>query len=407
MTGPVHTPWLTIIGIGEDGVDGLAPAAREALSGADSLFGGQRHLDLVPAREGQARIAWPSPLSDALPWIRDRRGRPVCVLATGDPFWYGIGATLAHEVPAAEMTVHPVPSAFSLAAARMGWPLQITRCLSAHGRALDRVRPWLQPGARLLVLSWDGTTAAALAELLRTNGFGASTLTVLEHLGGEVEQRVEATAAAWSQTRTADLNTIAIACESAPDARVLPATAGRPDALFEHDGQITKREVRAVTLAQLAPRRGETLWDVGAGSGAIGIEWMLVDAHNHAVAVEPDPDRAQRVQANARACGVPDLACVNGRAPEALAGLPRPDAVFVGGGLTTVGLLTACHEALPSGGRLVANSVTVEGDAVLADAVARWGGELTRLAVSRSEPLGGFHGWRPLRPVTIWTLVRP
>ncbi|MDN3516460.1 precorrin-6y C5,15-methyltransferase (decarboxylating) subunit CbiE [Aquisalimonas lutea] len=406
MTRSAASPWLTIIGIGDSGVDGLAPQARQALDEAETVFGGERHLALVPESDRQERIPWPSPLEKALPWVTGRRGRRVCVLASGDPFWYGIGATLARHIPAQEMTVHPAPSAFSLAAARMGWPLQHSRCLSVHGRSLDRVRPWLQPGARLLVLSWDGTTAAALAALLREAGFGPSTLTVLEHLDGPRERRLEATADAWETARTEDLNTIAVACRARTDARVLAAAAGRDDDLFAHDGQITKREIRAVTLANLRPGRGELLWDIGAGSGAIGIEWMLADSGNRAVAVEADPERAGRIPANAGACGVPDLQCVTGAAPDALDGLATPDAVFIGGGLTTPGLLASCHDALRPGGRLVANAVTVEGEAALADAMAAWGGELTRLQVSRGEPLGGFTGWQPLRPVTVWTLVR-
>jgi precorrin-6Y C5,15-methyltransferase (decarboxylating) len=398
-------PWLTLVGLGEDGWAGLAPAAREALEQAATVFGGERHLALVPEVPGQERIPWPSPLSEALPWIEARRGRPVCVLASGDPFWYGIGATLARRLDPQEMAVHPAPSAFSLAAARLGWPLQATQCVSLHGRALERVHPWLQDGARLLVLSWDGTTPAALAERLVARGFGDSTLTVLAHLGGPAEQRHEARARDWGQAEAADLNTIAVTCRADAGQRGIARAPGRADDAFAHDGSITKREVRAVTLAHLAPGAGEVLWDIGAGSGAIGIEWMLADPANRAVAVEAKAERVERIEANAAAFGVPDLTCVQGQAPEALAELPAPQAVFIGGGLTTPGLLDRCHGALPSGGRLVANSVTVEGDAVLAEAQQRWGGQLTRLAVDRAEPLGQFSGWSPLRPVTIWSLV--
>ncbi|MFP4615119.1 MAG: precorrin-6y C5,15-methyltransferase (decarboxylating) subunit CbiE [Thiohalorhabdus sp.] len=398
-------PWLTLVGLGEDGAAGLTPAARAAVERAETVFGGERHLDLVPEVPGQERIAWPSPLTDALPWIEARRGRPVCVLASGDPFWHGIGATLARRLPPEEMVAHPAPSAFSLAAARLGWPLQETRCLSLHGRALERVHPRLHDGARLLLLSWDGTTPAALARRLVERGFGASTLTVLERMGGPEERRREARATDWGEAAVADLNTIALTCRADPEARPVARAPGRPEEAFAHDGQITKREVRAVTLAHLAPGAGELLWDIGAGSGAIGVEWMLADPANRAVAVEPRPERIANIAANARALGVPDLQTVEGKAPEALEGLPGPDAVFIGGGLTTPGLLDRCREALPAGGRLVANSVTVEGDAVLAEARQRLGGQLTRLAVDRAEPLGGFSGWSPLRPVTIWSLV--
>ena len=405
MTAPA--PWLTIIGIGADGVDGLAPRARDALARAQTVFGGGRHLAMLPSDPAQDRISWPSPLDQPLPWISARRGQPTCVLASGDPFWYGIGATLARTVPPAEMHVHPAPSAFSQAAARVGWPLQACRCLSVHGRALNRVRPWLHQGARLLILSWDGTSADALGRLLVGSGFGDSALTVLEHMGGPEERSRTGRAADWPGHETAALNTIAVDCVAAPEARVIPATAGRPEALFDHTGQITKQEVRAVTLAALRPGRGERLWDIGAGSGSVGIEWMLADPGNHTVAVERDAARCRRLRDNAESCGVPDLECLEGSAPDALSGQPTPDAIFIGGGLTTPGLLDHCRAVLPRGGRLVANSVTVEGDATLTRAAADHGGQLSRIAVSRAEPLGGFQGWQPLRPVTLWQLVVP
>ncbi len=406
VTG-VQSPWLRIVGLGADGWQGLSPRARALVESAQLLVGGSRHLASVPELDGQRRMAWPSPVEAGVDALLARRGTPVCVLATGDPFWFGIGATLAHRVEPTEMEVVPHPGAFSLAAARMGWPLQETACVSVHGRALERVVPALHDGARVLVLSWDGTTAAALAELLRERGFGRSRLTVLERMGAPDEARVSATAAAWDRPRTGDLNTIALDCVADADARVVARSAGRPDALFDHDGQITKREVRAVALALLAPGRGECLWDIGAGSGAIGIEWMLSDPSNRAIAIEADAGRAQRIANNARACGVAELECIEGRAPGALRGLATPDAVFVGGGLTSSDLLDTCWAALRPGGRMVANSVTVEGDAVLAEAVQRYGGELRRVAVSRAEPLGAFHGWAPLRPVTLWRTQRP
>ncbi|MFA9460444.1 precorrin-6y C5,15-methyltransferase (decarboxylating) subunit CbiE [Thiohalorhabdus methylotrophus] len=398
-------PWLALVGLGEDGVAGLGPQAREALERAGTVLGGDRHLAMIPTVPDQERISWPSPLTEALPWIEARRGQPVCVLASGDPFWFGIGATLSRRIAPEEIAAHPAPSAFSLAAARMGWPLQETCCLSVHGRDLERVIPWVQPGARLLLLSWDGTTPASIARLLEDRGFGDSTLTVLARMGGPGEDRMEARAADWRVAEVEALNTVAVTCRAAPGTRGIARTAGRPDEDFAHDGSITKREVRAVTLAHLAPGRGELLWDIGAGSGAVGVEWMLADPSNRAVAVEARPERAERIRANARDLGVPELECVEGRAPEALAGLLAPDAVFIGGGLSSPGLVERCREALPPGGRLVANSVTLEGDAALAAAHERFGGQLVRLEVSRAEPLGGFSGWAPLRPVTVWSLV--
>ncbi|WP_353859808.1 precorrin-6y C5,15-methyltransferase (decarboxylating) subunit CbiE [Azospirillum formosense] len=404
-TGPGR--WLSVVGIGEDGWDGLSPAARALVEGAELLAGGARHLALVPEAVGQERLPWPSPLSDAYPALLERRGQRVCVLASGDPSWYGIGATLTGLVPADEMLAIPAPSAFSLAAARLGWPLQDCGALTVHGRPLELVIPHLQPGARLLVLSWDGTTPAKLAALLTARGFGPSRLTALESMGGPRERSIVATADAWPAERVADLNTLAVECVAAPGARALPRTPGLPDDWFEHDGQITKREIRAVTLSWLAPRRGELLWDVGAGSGSIGIEWMLSDPANRAIAVEHKADRAARIPANAAAFGVPGLELVRGKAPDALDGLPAPDAVFIGGGLTNDGVLDACWGALKPGGRIVANAVTLESEALLIATHKRLGGQLSQIAVSRAAPIGGFTGWRPLMPVTLWLAEKP
>ncbi|MBK3737415.1 precorrin-6y C5,15-methyltransferase (decarboxylating) subunit CbiE [Azospirillum brasilense] len=404
-TGPGR--WLSVVGIGEDGWDGLSPAARALVEGAELLAGGARHLALVPELSGQERLPWPSPLSDAYPALRARRGQRVCVLASGDPSWYGIGATLSKLVPVEELSIVPAPSSFSLAAARLGWPLQDCGTLTVHGRPLELVIPHLQPGARLLVLCWDGTTPARLAALLTARGFGPSRLTALESMGGPCERRIVATAEEWSSERVADLNTLAVECVAAPGARALPRTPGLPDDWFEHDGQITKREIRAVTLSWLAPRRGELLWDVGAGSGSIGVEWMLSDPTNRAIAVEYKADRAARIPANAAAFGVPGLELVRGKAPEALDGLPAPDAVFIGGGLTNDGVLDACWSALKPGGRIVANAVTLESEALLIATHKRRGGQLSQIAVSRAAPIGGFTGWRPLMPVTLWLAEKP
>ncbi len=308
--------WLSVVGLGEDGWDGLPPVARALVERAAWLIGGARHLSLVPPVAGQERCPWPSPLTDSFPALLARRGTPVCVLASGDPSWYGVAATLLRVVPAEETTVIPAPSAFSLAAARLGWPVQDTACLTVHGRPLELVIPHLQPNARLLILSWDGTTPAKLAALLRARGFGGSRLTALEAMGGPREARTAATADGWTVERVADLNTLAVACVADPGARSLPRAPGLPDDWFAHDGQITKREVRAVTLSALAPRRGERLWDVGAGSGSIGIEWMLADPANQAIAVEHREDRVARILSNAAAFGVPGLEVARGKAPE-------------------------------------------------------------------------------------------
>lgn len=409
---PPPSRWLSVVGIGEDGWDGLSPAARAVIERAACVYGGARHLAFLPVVPGQERVVWPSPLPDALPGLLARRGQPVCVVASGDPLWYGVGATLARVVPAHEMMVLPAPSAYSLACARLGWPVQDTRCLTLHGRPLELVIPHLQQNAQLLILSWDGTTPAKLAALLRARGFGASRLTAMEAMGGPREAQRSASADTWDQEAealgpVADLNTLAVDCVAGPDARIHPLAPGLPDAWFDHDGQITKREVRAVTLSLLAPLRGETLWDVGAGSGSIGIEWMLTDPANRAIAVESHPDRQTRILANATALGVPGLELVRGRAPAALDGLSAPDAVFIGGGVSNDGVLDSCWSALKPGGRLVANAVTLEGEAVLYDAQRRLGGELTQISVSRAVPVGGFRGWKPFMPVTLWRADKP
>lgn len=401
------TRWLSVVGIGENGLQGLGPAARTLVETAEVLVGGARHLGFVP--EGAAeRLAWRTPLADTIPEIAARRGRRVTVLASGDPLWYGAGALLARHFPPDEMTVIPQPGAFSLAAARLGWALADCTTLSLHGRPRDALRLHLAPGAQLLALSDDGDTPRLVAALLADNGWGPSRLTVFSHLGGSRETVVTAAADHWGDRRAADLNTIAIACEPGPGARPLSRLAGLPDDAFEHDGQLTKREVRAITLARLAPLPGETLWDIGAGSGAIAIEWLRAVPRASAIAVERDCGRAAIIARNAAALGVPGLRIVRGSAPDALAGLAPPDAVFAGGGLADGALLPAMWAALRRGGRLVANVVSLEGERALIEWQARHGGELCRIAVSRAEPLGNrHHGWRPLLPVTQLAATKP
>lgn len=397
--------WLSIVGLGEDGWDGLAPAARAAIENADYVIGGQRHLAMLPPSGSQTREVWPSPLLDAIDGIRARRGTPVAVLATGDPFWFGVGATLARTVTPSEIRAFPKPSAFSFAAARLGWALQQVDCLSVHGRDLAAIRPYVHEARRLILLSWDGSTPSAVARWLIEAGFERSRMTVFEHLGGDQERCLTGTAADWWHHGIAALNVVAIECVAGDRTQSVPQTAGRSATWFEHDGQISQAEVRAVVLSLLAPGRGETLWDIGAGSGAVGIEWMLADPANRALAVEARAERAERITSNAERLGVPALECIHGQAPGALpADREPPDAIFIGGGLTVPGLLADCLARLAGSprGRLVATSVTVEGDAVLAEAMQRHGGSLRRVAIDRAEPLGRFHGWAPARPVTIW-----
>jgi precorrin-6B C5,15-methyltransferase / cobalt-precorrin-6B C5,C15-methyltransferase len=397
--------WLSIVGIGEDGVEGLAPVARSLIQAAEIVFGGRRHLALAaPLIRGASR-PWPSPFEGAIQEVLAHRGRDVCVLASGDPFVYGVGSVLLRHIDAREMVAVPAPSTFSLAAARLGWALPETIQLSLHGRLLDFVRPHLQPGARVLALTSDGEGPATLARLLADAGFGRSRLTVLEALGGPRERIRAATAAAFDLGDVDPLNAVALEVEASPGARVLARAAGLPDALFEHDGQITKGEIRAITLAALSPRRGELLWDVGAGAGSVAIEWMLADPSMRAVAIEARSDRAARIRRNAAAFGVPGLEVVEGAAPAALEGLAQPDAVFIGGGATIV--LDAAVRALRAGGRLVVNAVTAETEALLLQRQATLGGELTRIAIARLEPVGRRQGWRPALPVTQWVWIKP
>jgi precorrin-6Y C5,15-methyltransferase (decarboxylating) len=401
--------WLSIVGIGEDGVEGLSPVAQKLLASAELVVGGKRHLSLAKMLIRGRTLAWPSPIGDALPEIEKHRGRPVVVLASGDPFHYGVGDLLLRYISAAETLCLPNASAFSLAAARLGWSLQDVALVSLHGRALEGIVRHLQPGARILALSWDGETPAKLATFLAERGMGSSELTVLEAMGGPSERVRSTTAAGLDLTDIAPLNTIALHVVAAADATVLPLTPGLDDSLFEHDGQLTKREVRAVTISALAPRHGELLWDVGLGAGSVAIEWLLRHPSLRAIGIESEPQRAARANRNAAVLGTPDLQIVQKRAPEAFAGLPSPDAVFLGGGLSNPGLFEAAWTALKPGGRLVANAVSLQSEARLIEYFQRYGGELVRLEVSKAGKAGtgGVFVWRPAAPIVQWRARKP
>jgi len=399
------TAWLTVVGIGEDGFKGLGKNARRALMGASRIIGGQRQLELLPVCIRGERQLWPSPFS--LAPVLERRGEAVCVLASGDPMFYGVGASLARQVPGAEMLVLPAPSSCSLAAARLGWPLQEVVIVSLVARPLAALNAQLSSGVRMLLLSNDGQSPAAVAALLRERGFGASRLSVLEHLGGSAERRIDGNANDWNDSLVADLNVIAIECLADPQTPRLSRLAGLPDSAFQHDGQLTKRDVRAITLARLAPTPGELLWDVGAGSGSIGIEWMRAHPSCRALAIEADDSRQQLIEHNRDALGVPGLQLIRGSAPQALAGLERPDAVFIGGGVTREGVLDTCWEQLKPGGRLVANAVTLQSEMTLMSWRERHGGELTRVHIAQAQPLGEFDTWRQALPITLLDLVKP
>jgi len=396
---------LSIIGIGEDGLAGLGEAARAALAGARSVFGGARHLRLAAAGITGAAHPWPSPFSVAP--VLALRGQAVAVLASGDPMWHGVGATLLREIPAEEARVFPQPSAASLAAARMGWPLGEVAALSLHARDVALLRPHLHAGARLILLTSDAAQPATIAALLATEGLAGSRMTVLEALGGAEERIRASTAAGFDLDGINPLNTLAIEVVPGPQARILPRAPGLPDDLFQHDGQLTKREVRAITLSALRPFPGALLWDVGAGAGSIGIEWMLAHPACRAIGIEVRADRAARAEANAHALGVPGLRLVQGEAPAAFEGLPPPDALFLGGGANDPGVFDAAMAALKPGGVFVANAVTLATEALLLARHAALGGELLRIGITRAVAVGGMTGWRPAMPVTQWIWHKP
>jgi precorrin-6Y C5,15-methyltransferase (decarboxylating) len=389
-------PWLTIIGIGEDGLEGLSPAARALINGAEILAGGERHLEMIPASPAE-RLAWGTPFSANLERLEQLRGRKVCVLASGDPQWFGVGVSLARHIPAAEITVLPHPGAFSLAAARLGWGLQDCACLTIHGRPLESLNLHLHPGARLLILSENASSPPKVAALLATKGWGHARITVMERLGGPLEKITTGTAHDWHHPEGADLNTIAVELTQGP---ILSRLAGLPDHAFLHDGQLTKHEVRAITLSSLAPWPGALLWDVGAGCGSVAVEWAR--AGGQAIALEAFSGRLEMIARNAVELGVPQsVRIIAGKVPDSLNGLDEPpDAIFIGGGLTVPGLLERCWDALKPGGRLVSNVVTVESEAKLMAWQAAQGGELSRISISRLGPTGRFQSWRPLMSVT-------
>ncbi len=384
-----------MVGVNEDGV--LTAEGADALKAARLVVGGARHLALAAQFIHGETLAWPSPIEAAVPRIVAQDG-PVAVLASGDPLWFGVASLLLRHVPLERLRIMPAPSSFQLAAARLGWALQDTECLSCCGRPVEAIVPHLQPGARLLVLSAGAATPAAVDRLLQSRGV-AHTLRVLDALGGHSE-RIHP----LDGHETA-LNIVALEVHG-PVAAMLPLTPGREEERFEHDGQITKREVRAVTLAALAPRRGELLWDVGCGSGSVGIEWMLAHPANRAIGLDRCPERAARARRNALALGVPALCVIEGHAPDALAGLPPPHAVFLGGGAHRPGVIDAAWSALRPGGRLVANAIALPTEAALIEARQRLGGTLTRIGIERLDQVGSMAAYRPAMTVTQWRLEK-
>jgi len=397
---------VSVVGVGADGWEGLAPASREVVLRADVLLGGHRHLQLVPPSSA-VRESWPSPLLPSLPGLLERYdGQQVVVLASGDPLVSGIATEIIALLGSSRVEVHPAPSSVSLARARLGWSAESSDVVTLVGRDPDALRRYFSPGRRLLVLSSDGSTPFMVAAMLVQEEYGDSRLTVLGDLGSDAESRTEGTATGWRMASAPPLNIVGVEVVAGPKTRVLATVPGLPDDAFDHDGQITKRDLRAVALSRLAPTPGELLWDVGAGAGSVAVEWMRTDPRCRAVAVEADAERAERIGRNARRLGVPRLDVRHGSAPTALADLPVPDAVFVGGAATEPGVLETCWDRLRPGGRLVAHAVTRETESVLTSWHDRVGGELTRVSLEHAEPLGSFTGWRPARAIVQWAVLR-
>lgn len=392
---------MTIVGLGEDGLKGLPPASCKALDEAEIVIGAPRHLERVGPLACETR-AWPVPFKDGIAPLLALRGKRVVVLASGDPFWFGAGGTLARHLDTKEWCSLPGPSTFSLAANRLGWSLQHVTCHGLHAAPLSRLRPHLAPGARLLILLRDGAAVQELGAYLTTEGFGASRVVVLEALGGPRAR--ETCDLAENLAEHSFQHPVCVALDVVGEGAALPLASGRPDHWFETDGQITKQPVRAITLSALAPRPGELLWDIGGGSGSIGIEWLLTHPTLHAISIEQRADRAERIARNAAWLGVDRLVVVVGRAPEILHAQPKPQAVFVGGGLSPE-LLSWLETHLDPGTRLVANAVTLETEALLLQAQGRLGGDLLRLELSRSEPLGPRRGWKASYPIVQWSVT--
>jgi precorrin-6Y C5,15-methyltransferase (decarboxylating) len=403
--GRVTPPRIAVVGIGADGWAGLNGAARGAIRAADEVVGSMRQLDLLPAEVTATRTSWPKPMDSLIDELATRTTQTTCVLASGDPMLHGIGATLARRLGDARLDVHPHPSAFAIACARLGWPSADVELVSTVARPPETIARVLAPGRRLIVYATGEDAPAIVARVLRARGYGPSRYVVLEQLGGPREKLVDATAGAWTARWADPLHVIAIECRAAHGTPLLPRTPGLPDGAYAGDGQLTKRHVRAMTLAALQPSPGQLLWDIGTASGSIAIEWLRAEPSARAIAIERRSDRARQASANALKLGVPELDVRIGEAPAALDGLPAPDAIFVGGGLTSPGLLATCHGALNRGGRLVANAVTLEGEQVLTAARGDHGGELTRVEISQAEPIGTFTGWRAQMPVVQWTLT--
>ncbi len=396
-------PWLHIVGIGEDGMDGLTPATRAVVEAAEVIVGGERHHALATGI-GAERVSWPSPFNALIETLQEKRGKRVVVLASGDPLWYSVGARIGRSVDPAEIVYHPQVGAFQMAAARMGWSMADLETLTVHGRPVEQMIAYIQPDQRLLILTTGVETPTQIAAFLMARGFGQSKMTVLANMGGDDEARFDGVAESWTH-EVPPFNTLAVDCIAAPNAALLPRVPGLADELFVSDGTMTKSEVRAATLAKLMPMRGALLWDIGCGCGSVAVEWMRAARYARAIGIEPRADRRAMAAANALSLGAPKLELIDGMVPDALDGLALPDAIFIGGGLSHE-VFTSAWAALRPLGRLVANAVTLESETELVALHNQFGGDLVKLQISRVEPIGPLNGWKPFRPVTQLSLVK-
>ena len=394
--------WLSLIGVGEEGVQGLTEQAVALIKKADIVFGGQRHLELLKSLLMKETKPWSTPFDVMMKDVLAEKHRNVCILASGDPFFYGVGTTLCRLIDVHEMTVIPVPSSFSLAASRLGWALQHIDTVSLHGRPVQFLRPLLFDRRKILALTSGEKGPSEIAEYLTKYGFGSSKMIILEALGGSRERIQEVQARHFNFDGLDTLNLVGLELKVDADAPVLSCGTGLDDDLFEHDGQITKRSIRTLTLSSLAPKKGELLWDIGAGTGSVSIEWMLCHPSMQAVAIEHNPKKVERIKRNAFSLGVPNLEVVQGTAPEVLAELPKPDAIFIGGGGTSPGVLDYALNSLPVNGRLVVNAVTLEMEALLLRLYKQYGGELYRFEISMPSSAGTMEIWKPAYPITQW-----
>ncbi|CBL46215.1 Precorrin-6y methyltransferase [gamma proteobacterium HdN1] len=408
MTLSNQPKWLSIIGVGAGGLNTLIPAARAAIAEAEIVFGAPRQLELVAGAIRGVAHPWPTPFDAEFHAVRNARdaGKKVCVLASGDPFYFGVGASLSRHISADEFAVFPAPSSLSFAAARLGWALQSVAVVSLLVSTVSVLRGFLQRGARILILAPNGSKPAEVARYLVSQGFGDSVVHVLENLDADCEAIYHAKADEIGDREFASLNVIALEIRSTEQARILPLAGALEDDCFEHDGQITKQEIRALTLTALAPKRGDLLWDVGAGSGSVGISWLLADPSLRAIAIEKHPDRVARIRRNASQLGVPALSVIEGNVNDQLQYLPTPQAIFIGGGGSQAEVMHSCEQRLAVGGRLVANGVTLEMQAILQAQHQRLGGRLTRIAIEHAGNLGNMSCWRPALPVVQWVWVK-